>query len=251
MGQKMILLGITGAIGHGKSTFAQALQNAEPDSIHLESHHLIAEVIDKWHTKLTKPIKAGDYDSLNKWLVTLVPIIKEVTHQTTKSITITRDVIAADPIEYQKLLEHLDRLVKEPALAQQKITDSNKADYRPILQWVGGYFVTQVYPGIWFEELVRRAQAAGQKGTSLAIISAIRFPSDARIIQAAGGSIIQIIRPELEEKDLTDPTERERKQIQVDITVSNNGSLKNLEAVAKKVLNDIRKRTVQTSYAAV
>jgi hypothetical protein len=50
------------------------------------------------------------------------------------------------------------------------------------------------------------------------------------------------------EADIGDPTERERTQIKVDVTVVNNAGLNELVLCAQKLLNDMRLGKLQTRY---
>jgi dephospho-CoA kinase len=45
----MIILGMTGPIGHGKTTFADALSDLVPSTVHFESSLIIAEVANDMH----------------------------------------------------------------------------------------------------------------------------------------------------------------------------------------------------------
>lgn len=247
----MQLLGITGAIGHGKSTLAQDLNKA-PDSIHLETYYIVAEVADALHEKLDKVPLAGDYEAVNKWLENLPEILKAITNVDVPhgQIAISHEAIAEDPLAYQKLFQHLDNLVANGDLRNHKITDDNKASYRPILQWLGGYLVAKVSPTIWWDEMIRRALTAENKGTKLAILGGVRYPTDAEVVHNAGGKIIQIMRPGVGETDIMDPTERERQKIKPDTTIINNGTLADLDNCAQHMLEDLQANQLKPEYLA-
>lgn len=248
----MIIVGITGAIGHGKTTLADALVKHEPGAKHLESFFLVAEVIDAWHKQLGTPPTPGDYKAVNAWLSKLPPIIKKSTGVSTSvsKLKISASGVAKDPLSYQKLFQHLDTLQANPKLAKDKITDANKSAYRPILQWVGGYLVEKFGSGVWWDEMVRRAQQAGNAGSKLVVVGGVRYPDDAAIVQAAGGKIIEIQRPDVGFVDAQDPTERHRRQIKADSVLQNSGNLKDLDACAQQIVKDLNNSKLKPRYTA-
>ncbi len=248
----MTIIGITGAIGHGKSTLAEAFGQAEPRAQHLESFQIIAEVVDKWHTRTSFVPNPHDLDQLNNWLFLLPEILEEVVHEPVDRLALHVDLaqVSAQPALYEKLFQHLDNLKKNPALLQNHITETNKADYRPILQWLGGYLVLEVDPGIWYKEILRRTEFAKIEGVELCTIGGLRYPTDAELIRAADGIIAAIHRPMMGEQDSGDLTERQRSQIHPDVTVLNNADVPALNALAKRMYNDIKLGKLQTHYAA-
>lgn len=183
----MVIVGITGAIGHGKSSLADAMVRNQPKSLHIEAYRLVAEVADAWHTELKEPPQAGDYRALNAWIKTLPAIIKKVVRVNTtfSQLRVRPQDIAADPLAYQKLFQHLDALKLNPKLSKDKISDTNKAAYRLVLQWLGGYLVAKVSPTIWWDEIIRRAQKASKNGSQLAVLGGVRYPGDAKVVRQA------------------------------------------------------------------
>ena len=235
----MILIGITGAIGHGKTSLAEALQKTESNSLHLETGMLIAEVADALHKRLDVVPKPDDIAAINSWLGYLPEIIMAVTNKKsqTTDIIINESDINNHPELYEKLFVHLKTLANKPDLAKQTITVANKANHRAFLQWLGGYLVVKVDKGIWYDELVSRLTTANK---ALGIISGVRFPSDADAVHAAGGIIVKIQRPFVPEKDAQDPTERERKNVKNDVTIINDGSLQQISRCAFVLLQNVR-----------
>ena len=245
----MILLGITGAIGHGKTTLAEALLQAEPDAVHLETGMIVAEVADELHKNLEEIPSPDDLAAINDWLSCLPETLAQVTHKTCSisDLRLVSAEIASNPSLYEKLFTHLGNLKASPELANQSITTANKAQYRAFLQWLGGYLVKKVDTGIWYDELINRLNNTDKQ---LGIISGVRFPSDGETIHNAGGLIVGITRPEMAETDAQDPTERERSMIQPDCIVINNAGVDQLALCAQKILNDIRAKALQKQYLA-
>lgn len=246
----MIIFGMTGPIGHGKSTFAEALVAIEPASKRFESSLIISEVVNALHATTTKIPDRDNLDSINEWLRPLPSILLETVHAhcTFDQIKLQDDEIARHPVEYSKLLLHIDNLTRQPELLKQEITRENKESYRPILQWIGGYMPQKVDPAIWYKEIVRRVYEAQDQGCKLCIIGGLRFPTDAAQVRQAGGKIIKVYRPGHIQYDMLDPTERERDNIQVDSTIASNGTVEDVGRCAVQVLDDARNNRLQTYY---
>lgn len=246
----MILLGMTGPIGHGKTTVADALAKLVPSTVHFESSLIIAEVADAMHACLDKIPDPYDVEALNNWLKSLPAILLEIVHEncTFEQLKIDPADVELHPVEYQKLILHVENLQRQPKLARQNIDKDNKEAYRPFLQWLGGYLVKKVDPGIWYNELVRRIKDEQQKGAELVIVGGLRFPSDATIIRKAGGIIVKVYRPGHLQNDMLDPTERERENIKVDCTIMCDGGVADVHRFAPTLLKDIRENNIQHLY---
>jgi hypothetical protein len=246
----MIILGLTGPIGHGKSSFAEYLTSAEPTSLHFESSLIVAEVANALQQALTDLPDPYNISSLNNWLHVLPQILNDVVHVecSFQDIQLKQEVIEQHPIEYQKLIMHVENLKRDPSLRTTKITAQNKEVYRPLLQWLGGYLVQKVDSGIWYNEIVRRIHAASKAGAKLCVVGGLRFPNDAAIMKAGGAVIVEISRPGHLQSDSLDPTERERQNIKPDCRILNNGSLADLKEFANHFLHDLESKSLQATY---
>jgi len=246
----MILIGLTGPIGHGKSSFAKAVELYESSYKHFESSMIIAEVANELHKIMHSLPKRDDVDSINDWLKALPEILKKTVHTncTYDQIKLDADRINKHPIEYVKLFLHIQNLASNPELAKRKITKDNKEAYRPFLQWLGGYLVRHVDDSIWYKEICRRVKITEQEGFKLCIVGGLRFPQDATTLRSAGGIIIKVYRPDHLQYDMLDPTERERDNIKPDCIIISNGSLDDLNMTTKKVLEDLSSYHLQKNY---
>lgn len=247
----MILLGITGSIGHGKSTLSTFLQQQSDSSQSIESWRVVADIVEPWLKQLTHVPEPDDLVAINEWIKALPSLLKQRMDVEVgfEQLQITPEFIKQSPEHYTKLFEFLRILKTQPVLLKTDISDANKSQYRPILQWLGGYMVKHI-DGIWYHEIIRRANQAKAQGCDLFVIGGVRFLSDARIAKAAGAILVGIIRPDQQEQDVNDPTEREHRLIKVDTTVINNGSLDELKRCAKQLYLDCHNGQLAREYRA-
>ncbi|MCX6727202.1 MAG: hypothetical protein NTX11_00085 [Candidatus Saccharibacteria bacterium] len=244
----MIIIGITGPIGHGKSTLAQNLVALNPSAQQFESSEVISEIASQLNTFFMDEEPASDdLASVNQWLCHLPDILAAVLGNTypAELFVITKEQITTVPRDFEKLFEYINLAQKDPALVQTQITQVNKADYRAILQWIGGFCVNRIRRTIWNDELIRRAT---KSGCSMAILGGVRFAEEAENIKKHGGIIVEIERSHAEEQDIDDPTERERSQISADVTIRNDHDLADLKNKSIKLYEDIRANKLQTIY---
>ncbi len=241
---------MTGPIGHGKTTFADAMTAMEPSTVHFESSLIIAEVANALQAALTDIPDPYNVDRLNNWLRALPAILLEIVHVrcTFEQIKLDQTAMEEHPIEFQKLILHVENLQRKPELMNQQIDKENKESYRPLLQWLGGYLVQRIDSGIWYNEIVRRIRQAAAAGCQLCIVGGLRYPTDAAILRGAGAIIVKVYRPGHLQSDMLDPTERERQNIQVDCTIMSNGSVADVSKFAENFYKDLKANKLQSLY---
>lgn len=248
----MIIAGLTGGIGHGKTTFAQLLAQSCTASVHFETWEIVAEVATALHYEHTGHPNPDDLDAINECLLPLPDVVKLHTHTdiSFENIRLTPERLAAHPEHFEKLFEHLRNVQANPDLIHEEITEANKEKFRPLLQWLGGYLVAIGGNGIWYDELIRRITHIKNNGYELVTVGGVRYPGDAERIRNAGGSILSIQRPQMPEQDTQDLTERQRALIKPDSVVLNDGSLEDLTACARLVQRDLSLRQLKPEYSA-
>lgn len=244
----MIIVGLTGAIGSGKTTFADFLAEQFGQAGHWESWQLIAEVAGALRAGGQHPAPT-DIQAINHWLEPLPDIVWKICH---KKVAFDTVKLAANiepaAAEYVKLFQYLGLVQEQPELGRGPITESRKEDVRSLLQWLGGYLAAKCGGDIWYAEIIRRIRM--EPKLELATIGGVRFLADAKCIKEANGLIMAISRPGWSARDTADPTERERSQIQADGIVYNDGTLDELRACARRIAADLRRGRLKSEYRA-
>lgn len=242
-------MGITGPINHGKTAFGQALQRLEPKSVHYESAWVISSLAEAWLASVSTLPAPDDIPAINAWIQQLIPMLNKDfgVECTYLQVKIDPVDVAQKPDNYQKLFDFL----AQPPSSYTNINEESKSYFRPLLQWIGGYFVAKVDFGIWYKQILLNIQKDAAVGIDLAVVGGLRYRQDAAILKSAGATIVSIERPGLPIADADDPTERERLSIPVDIDVINNGNLIDLENCAARLYQDLQSATPQRTYVAI
>lgn len=248
------LLGLTGAIGSGKTTFAELLCNVAQDHASYETWRLVAEIADVFNQALKAELgyetSNSQIELANQILIWLPEAIAESLHRNVswKDLAISKHTTLQHPELYEKLFLYLKKISVNPKLLDSKITDHNKEEFRPLLQWIGGYLVVKVDKSVWFEELMNRIQLRNP-ATSLVVVGGVRYHNNAEMIRENDGKIIRIERPNLYASN-TDVTEVERGNINPDAVVHNNGTIAQLQILAENLINDLTAGALQKNYFA-
>jgi hypothetical protein len=237
----MHIFGITGPIGHGKTTFANALMQLEHPAVHMESSIIISEVANEWLATFPRELllEAVDYKVLNTWLNNLATV---TTHQLRRVepdlLTVTEQDVQHHPELTQKLFMYLDLMRQGVVAMGETITEENKDRHRAMLQFLGGFLVARVDRGIWYDEIEQRIKKAEADGIKLYIVGGIRYPYDAEVVKRNGGTLVKLIRKDLPMREVDDVTERERGKIRVDTTVVSDATPNALGELAKALWQD-------------
>lgn len=249
----MIIIGITGAIGHGKTSLAQAFLRQVTPAEHTESSILIAKAADQLNAyyPATRP-QSSDPSSINAWLMNLPDIIRDVTGFAgdIPAVRMPTGPTLKPHTDFDKLYEYLDVVAANHSIVTQTITPENKESYRPILQWLGAYITKHISPTLWYDKLVQQAHGAEANGCKLFIIGGVRFPSDAQVIHQADGYVVAIERPNVSQRDAHDATEAFRSMVPVDTTIINDHSLGALDSAVQQLWHDIQQDNIQKRYHA-
>jgi hypothetical protein len=252
----MIIVGITGSIGHGKTTFANLLGQSAPTHKHFESSDIIIEVANalRSHPMGTEPhVQYSDADRnvlLEQWLKDLPHYLLLHTRVriTYESLKVTAADFTAKAEHYERLFSYFTYVVADIIPQQQVITAENKAQFRPLLQWLGGYLAKNVSGTLWFDEIVCRALEAP---ADIVTAGGVRFPADTISLRKFPRSVILAVhRPHIGVSDANDVTERERSLVVYDSLVINDGTLEDLAVCSRKIYHDLVANRLQAEYRA-
>lgn len=245
----MVIIGITGPIGHGKTSLGQAFQALQTYATHYESSDVITDLAQAWVETVPNLPDAGDIPAINNWLKQLPPLLKQQF-----GLTVALDQIALKPTNLDKNPQDFKKLFSFLKQSQVDLAAPNgigKEEYRSLLQWMGGYFVKYIDEGIWWNYIINQVEKDRREGVSLCTLGGLRYPKDAKIARSAGAVIVGIERPDIPEADANDITEAQRRNIKLDCKLINNGSLADLQAAARQIYGDVVAGKLQKQYSAV
>ena len=130
----MIIVGLTGGIGHGKTTFANLLASQAKTSRHYETWELVAEVGAALRNAGGRHPAPNDIPAINRWLSALTDIIASHLHVIVsyESLKITRAKVAKNPDHFVKLFAYLQSVHEDVIRDHDEITAETKELFRPL-----------------------------------------------------------------------------------------------------------------------
>jgi hypothetical protein len=107
---------------------------------------------------------------------------------------------------------------------------------RQIMQFIGTDCFQQVAPDIWARYAVNTAKELLATQFDVVLISDVRFKLEAQAIKEAGGYVVRVDRPKVDNRD-DHISEQEYKQLQIDAVIRNESdSLDDLERLVRDTL---------------
>lgn len=250
----MDLVGLTGPIKHGKTSFGEILHDVVPGSSYHETSHVIADLITGWRQRMPMFPSPTDLSAINTWITGLENAVDDTLPYDCQpsTLAINEAEYHSDEPRDSKLIEFLFRTLADPELVQRSLTDETKDQFRPLMQWVGNYLIEKVDPYIWFKELLTKAEQDEQAGAPLCAVSALRYPGEETFIRSKfpEAVIAETFRPNAPVPDQNDPTEAQRSKIKIDTFIVNDGDLYDLKDLAVNFYLDLRSGQLERIYQA-
>jgi len=112
----VILIALSGGIGHGKTTFAKYLALGSQSSHHWESSDLIIDIANALRSNNKPTPKPDDIAGINAWLRQLPAILKSEVHQVTnwQQLELSPRRLAETPENYTMLFTYLELMTQRP-----------------------------------------------------------------------------------------------------------------------------------------
>lgn len=132
-------------------------------------------------------------------------------------------------------LELHDRVLKEKPLDRWPYQSP-----RHLLQFVGTDLFRENWPDVWIHALRHRILSRPHQNY---VITDVRFPNEADMIRSMGGSVIRIVRPSLFTSPDEHISETLSDSISVDATITNSGSVDELQDAARLCVLELYGRT--------
>lgn len=255
----MIVIGLTGGMGQGKSTVGAKLRElAGVDyKADLEFSFPITEVANQWLSTWPEPLVLNPDQTIEDLANKLIETLPAALDQWTGRSVSTDKLRVASRDESYKLHERLIIYLHEwLALESEErkvqlplpIVPVNKTLHRSLLQWLGGAMIELVHPNIWADVIDRRIKQLDGRGYSLVTVGGIRYQQDMTMIHNNGGLILRIVRPNT--LTSSDVTESAMQHVQADVELQNNGTLQDLELVVGELWQDLQAGKTKKQYTA-
>ncbi len=220
-------------------------------SLHTEPSDIIAAAANEWLATFPKELLIDpiDYQILNRWLEDLAGVLsRQIRKVSPQKLYFTHEDVVSTPSNYLKLFTYFNLMRQGVIAIGEPITANNKDRHRNILQWLGGYLVTRAGKGFWFDKIEEIILDAKERGIQLHVVGGLRFPYDAAVIRRNGGKIIKLIRLDLPERELDDPTESQRHLIKYDVLFVSDSIQGTLSEAVRAFYHDLLLGDVMEQY---
>ncbi len=251
----MILVGLSGGIGQGKSTVGKMLRQlgkVGPDC-DLESSYVVTDVLNAWLIEWPQPLdRSTDLIDLANQLIQLLPeVVSSFSpyRVTADDLQILRtDSSRAANAKLMEYLQNRRQSNNENVEFPLPLTPENKGLHRDLMQWIGAVMVEKVNGRFWSDITGARVDQLKAVGHDCVTVGGIRSEGDAAMIRERGGVVVRVLRPGATADN--DPTETWMNSWKADVEVINNGSLEELHQTVQNFWDDLGAGKVKPAYQA-
>lgn len=212
-----MLIGFGGRAESGKTTSTELLSTMA----NVETHE---------HIEFSDPI----IEVANRMLDVIDPSLLDDANYRSRTLSAILDIACAEGSLHQNESDPSDCLRK--ADFTRRITTENKAEFRPLLEWIGKKALVLVSSSIWGDMAMQKIDDAVSRNVELVTVGGIRSVDDCEVIRKYGGVVVKLTR---NTNSVSLPTEESVDDWSPDFNVINNGSLDDLRLEIEKIWNSL------------
>lgn len=208
------IIGFGGSRESGKTTAANILvEITSPEThVHYEFSEPIMEVGQRWLDG------AKDYARLEN----------EIYHVSQLQAGLNAVLGETEARLTSSILARLDDAYIEQlraGLINRQLTLENKAQHRPLLEWLGRTALDLVSPTVWSDIVAGKARKAQAENVDLITIGGVRTTADFSTVKSLGGAIVRLHRGFSDGQSMS---EYQINDWSADYDITNSGTIENL-----------------------
>lgn len=224
-----VLLGFTGKVGSGKSAACEQLHKVADarSAQHIEFSDNVIKLGNDWMRRIGL-VDRIDKDELDH----LRGSVRDLFGHSLPKRTVGK-------FNTPSLGEYL---VARELLPQRSrtITLETKDIHRPLLQWLGHEFATQVDKNFWNNTIERDLSIGRKSGIELITVGGLRYPANADLVHRQQGQVVEVVRPGHRNMAQGHAAEMGLPAECIDMRVVNDGTLHDLGRTMLNLWEDAR-----------